>query len=148
MENLFSLDKHTILCSIQVVTIEAPAESALGWIPMELRWEDFHRADWEENAGAPFAKANELVGIAFGMNTLPDASNVGSLRVDDIGYLGAAPVVVPTGGEESPASEEPSETEEPGRRGLPCGSALILPLFALVVWSRRRARTVPSRRLS
>lgn len=124
-------------------TIEAPAESAAGWIPMELRWEDFHRADWEENAGAPFAKANELVGMAFGMNTLPDAPNVGSLRVDDIALLGAdsAPLVEPAAN--PPA--EPEATEETRQRGLNCGGASIVPLalIGLAFWQKRRRRGTP-----
>ena len=124
-------------------TIEAPADSAAGWIPMELRWEDFHRADWEENAGAPFAKANELVGIAFGMNTLPDASNVGSLRVDDIGYLGAAsaPVVDPAANPPV-ESEDIQPEEETRRRGLNCGGASVVPLalVGLAFWRKRRRR--------
>jgi len=122
-------------------TIEAPADSAAGWIPMELRWEDFHRAAWEENADAPFAKANEVVGIAFGMTTLPDAPNVGSFRVDDIAFLGAgsAPVVLPDPGQ--PAEPEATEpAQEPARRGLNCGGSALVPfaLVGTVLWMRRR----------
>ena len=122
-------------------TIEVPAESASGWIPMELRWEDFHRAAWEENADAPFAKANEVVGIAFGMTTLPDAPNVGSFRVDDIAFLGAgsAPVVLPDPGQ--PAEPEATEpAQEPARRGLNCGGSALVPfaLVGTVLWMRRR----------
>jgi hypothetical protein len=121
-------------------TIEASPESAAGWVQMDLRWEDFHRASWEENADAPFAKANEVVGIAFGMNTLPDAPNVGSLRVDDITFLGAgsAPLV-------EPAANPPVEpeavapVEEPRRRGLNCGGATVVPLAlaGFVLWRRK-----------
>jgi len=124
-------------------TIEAVPESAADWVRMELRWEDFHRAAWEENANAPFTKTNEVVGIAFGMNTLPDAPNVGSIRVDDIGYLGAvsAPVMEPAANPPAePATIEP--TEEPRRRGLSCGGAAILPLglVALSLLQRKRQR--------
>ena len=122
-------------------TIEAPAESAAGWVVMELRWEDFHRAAWEENAGAPFAKANEVVGMAFGMTTLPDASNAGSLRVDDMSLMGTMiPIVPPSGAESTPASEQPGQTEEPSQRLFPCGGAILLP-FALAgfsLWRRKR----------
>jgi hypothetical protein len=45
-------------------TIEAQPESTEGWVPITLRWSDFHRADWEENAGAPFAKSDQVVGLA------------------------------------------------------------------------------------
>ena len=30
-----------------VYAIEAPPESADGWVPISLNWSDFHRADWE-----------------------------------------------------------------------------------------------------
>ncbi len=121
-------------------TIEAPAESATGWVLMQLRWGDFHRAVWEENADAPFAKANEVAGMAFGVNTLPDAPNAGSIRVDDIALLGGdvAPSVSPP---DEPATPEPVEqTDEPRRRGLNCGGAALIPfaLAGIAFWTRRR----------
>ena len=111
-------------------TIEAPAESAEGWVLIRLRWDEFHRAVWEENADAPFAKANEVVGLAFGVNTLPDAPNVGSIRVDDIALLGgdAAPSVSPP---DEPAVPEPTDqTDGSRRRGLNCGGAALVPFAA------------------
>jgi len=112
-------------------TVEAPAESVGGWIPMELRWEDFHRADWEENAGAPFARANQVTGLAFGLNTLPDAPNAGSLWVDDLSILGMAGAAADI----SPAAEQPTAPEQPRRRLLPCGGATALPLSLILVFS-------------
>ena len=111
-------------------TIETPAESVASWMPMELRWADFHRAAWEENADAPFEKTNEVVGLAFGFGTAEDAPNIGSLHVDDVVLLGAESepaVPQPTG---QPA-ESPEET--PQRRLLPCSGALILPLLLLIL---------------
>lgn len=123
-------------------TVEAPAESVNGWVPMELRWEDFHRASWEENGGSAFAKSNQVTGLAFGLGTLPDAANAGSIWVDDVSFLGAVPpVVAPSGAEPTPAPEQPGQTEEPRRRALPCGGALILP-FALAGWSLWRRRFI------
>jgi hypothetical protein len=123
-------------------TIEAPAESVNGWVPMELRWEDFYRADWEENGGAVFAKPNQVSGLAFGLGTLPDAPNTGSIWVDDLSLLGTIiDVVAPSGAEPTLVPEQPGQTEQPRRRLFPCGGALILP-FALVgfsLWRRRRA---------
>ncbi len=130
-------------------TIEAPAESAADWFLIELRWEDFHRASWEADAGAPFTRTNEVVGIAFGMNTLPDAPNVGSLRVDDIDLLGAgaAPLVQPAPGEpDEPELVEPDEpVQESGRRGLNCSGATVVPFvligIALLQVKSRKARS-------
>jgi hypothetical protein len=122
-----------------VYTIEAPAESAAGWIPMELRWEDFHRADWETGAGAAFAKTNEVLGLAFGMNTPQDAPNAGSFRVDDITLLGAesAPVV-------QPEVQPPAPTQETERRGLGCGGATVVPI-ALIGFAFLQKKTKSAR---
>ena len=63
------------------------------------------------------------------MTTLPDAPNVGSLRVDDIALLGAdsAPLVEPAAN--PPAEPEATEpVEEARRRGLNCGGASVVPL--------------------
>jgi hypothetical protein len=113
-------------------TIEASPESAAGWVQMELRWSDFHRADWEESAGAPFAKPNEVTGIAFGMNTLPDATNAGTLRVDDMTLFNADSTPV-----NPPSEAEPPE--EPQSRGLNCSAAAALPLAlaGLAFWQKR-----------
>lgn len=112
-------------------TIEAPADSAAGWVRMELRWDDFHRAPWEENAGAPFARSNAVVGMAFGMTTPPDAPNVGSLRVDDISLLGAGSAAVVEPDATLPVPPAGPAEEEPRRRGLNCGGAAVVP-FALI----------------
>jgi hypothetical protein len=116
-------------------TIEASPESAAGWVRIDLNWNDFHRADWEENAGAPFAKANEVMGVAFGMNTLPDATNAGTLRVDDMTLFNADSTPV-----NPPSEAEPPE--EPQSRGLNCSGAAALPLVlaGLAFW-QKRART-------
>jgi len=122
-------------------TIEAPAESVNTWTPVELRWQDFHRADWEENAGTPFAKMNQVAGLAFGLGTLPDAPNTGMLWVDDLSLLvsGAAPAVAPPPAE-APAQEEPEQAQPSRRRILPCSGAFALPLglVALALWRRSR----------
>ena len=124
-----------------LITIEASPESAADWVVMELRWEDFHRAAWEENADAPFTKAGEVTGMAFGINTLPDAPNAGSFRVDDINLLGdgSAPVVLPAAN--PPAELDGTQpTEETRQRGLNCGGASLVP-FALIgfaLWKRGR----------
>jgi hypothetical protein len=118
-------------------TIEAPAESVNGWVPMELRWGDFRRASWEENADAPFAKANQVTGMAFGLGTAPDAPNKSTVWVDDIALLGTA-VVDPPSQSEQPAPTE--ETEQARNPLLPCTGAMILPLSmiaGLAVWKRK-----------
>jgi hypothetical protein len=129
-------------------TIEAPADSAAGWVRMDLRWDDFHRADWEENAGTAFAKPAEVNGFAFGLGTLPDTSNAGSFRVDELNLLGSetAPAVEP--GSEQPAQPEvaaPTEETTTRRRDLNCGGAALVP-FGLIGFVFLQSRSRNSRR--
>ncbi len=125
-----------------VYTIEASAESVNDWVPMELRWEDFQRASWEENAGAAFAKSNGVAGLAFGVGTPQDAPNVGEVWVDDLQLLGAAPAaeeeqpeVAPT---TAPQAEEDQTQPERGP-SLPCTGGIVLP-FVLLGFLRLSSR--------
>jgi hypothetical protein len=123
-------------------TIESPADSVTGWVPMELRWSDFHRAPWEENADAPFDKASQVMGLAFGFGTPPDAPNVGSLRVDDVTLLGSTPVPAPPSDQptQPPAASPEEDAGTPRRPLLPCSSGALAPLllFGAVLWTRRK----------
>lgn len=119
-------------------TIEAPAESVAGWVPMKMNWQDFHRASWEENAGAVFAKSNAVAGMAFGLTTPQDASNVGEVWVDDLQLFGAGPVAVdqqpevePTSAPEGTQPSESGEDQPASRPSLPCTGGIVLPLLFL-----------------
>jgi len=110
-------------------TIETPPDSASNWVPVSLSWSDFHRVDWEENAGAEFAKPAEIAGLAFGMNTYPDTPNNGTLWIDDLALTGSAdgqPV------QQMAVSEEETGDGESGRRSLPCGAGFLLPALFIV----------------
>ena len=125
-------------------TIEAPPESANGWILISLRWEDFHRADWEAGAGTPFAKPDQIMGMAFGFDTYEGTSNTGKLWVDDLSLLsGDAPIEAPPPATQpSDAVSEPAlpSDESPGRPSLLCGGAVALPigLVTLAFWQKKR----------
>ncbi len=124
-------------------TIEAPPESADGWIPISIRWSDFHRADWEENAGAPFARSDQVVGLAFGFETYADAPNTGTLWVDELSLLGAQPAVAPAplvGGTEPAGDAGDAQRQPTFRRLLPCGSAVAFPLGLVCVAGLMRRR--------
>jgi hypothetical protein len=115
-------------------TIQLPAEAVNGWVPIKLRWSDFHRASWEENADAPFAKAGQVTGMAFGVG----AEAKSTIWVDDIALLDD------TAGEEAPTetgqSAPPTESQPQKKPLLPCTGALVLPLSlitALAVWGRK-----------
>lgn len=118
-------------------TIETPAECASGYVPISLNWSDFHRADWEENAGAAFAKADQIVGMAFGFGAYEGASNTGQLWVDDLTLKGAEiSQAVPESGQPSAAEE----SAPPRGRLLPCGGAVAFPMLlaGLLLWRKNR----------
>jgi hypothetical protein len=120
-------------------TIETPAESTAGWIPVSLRWEDFRRVDWEENAGSAFANPENVRGVAFGMSTYPDTANTGTIWVDDLALLGESTAAAPSAPEAATGSETEPVAEEGRGLRLPCGMAMILPVMLVVggVWQRR-----------
>ncbi|MEW5868085.1 MAG: carbohydrate binding domain-containing protein [Chloroflexota bacterium] len=135
--------------------VETTQEMVDGWVKLELPWDMLRRADWEESPGAPYVP-NQVVGMAFGFGTFPDAPNEGEIWVDDVSLMGSeAPVVAPT---EAPAlppeptatsqtAVEPTAaapTEEPasGGGGRLCPGSMALGALALVgvVWGAGRRR--------
>jgi hypothetical protein len=112
------------------------------WVPFELRWEQFRRADWEENAGATFTRPDQISGITFGFSAPADASRTGTLWVDNL-HLSSR--------KQSQTQPEPAQTQPqavqtlsqtpqpaPTNPGLPlCGSGL-LPLFLVFFAIRRK----------
>ena len=124
-------NRETYLYTIEVT-------SANEWIPLQLRWSDFHRASWEENADAPFAKPNEVMGLAFGVGTLPDTPNTGILHLDELTLL--ASQITPENAPDSAPATEPSEGEPAPaqKKPLPCTGAMILPLLAILPFINRK----------
>jgi hypothetical protein len=127
-----------------VYTIETSTESVNDWTLMELRWEDFQRASWEENAGTIFVKADQITGMAFGLGTPPDAPNVSTVWVDDLSLLGTSPAVTENIPQESAptiAPEQPAPVEQPQKPSLPCAGALVLPMSVIAglsLWKRKQ----------
>jgi hypothetical protein len=122
-----------------VYSLAASAESLNDWVPVQVRWEDFRRAGWEENAGAAFAKPGEVAGLAFGLNS-QEAPNVGELWVDDLQLSGAVPLASQAEPEGVPttAPENVSEDQLPRGPSLPCAGTLVLPILLLGFTFRKR----------
>lgn len=116
-------------------TVETTPVTSETWVPFELRWEDFHRVDWEENAGAPFASPGQVSGLAFGFSTYLDTPNTGVIWVDDL-HLSSREQAGVQPEPQSPPEQPEVSPPEPSRRRLPfCGGALVLPLL-LALWAR------------
>jgi hypothetical protein len=112
-----------------------PADSVGGWAIVDIPWSEFHRADWEEDAGAVFNKPDQIIEIAFGFNGLEAGNNTGSIWVDDLSLLGVESVEI------MPLPALPTESPADTRRPLlPCGSAVAAPigLLMLAIWQKTR----------
>ena len=117
-------------------------ESSDSWQEFVVSWDEFHRVEWEENAGAPFAKPEAVTALAFGFEGGEETRN-GTLYVDDLA-LGTpateqeapAPEAAPEIAENQPQTA-PEET--PSRAPLPCVGGIVLPA-ALGGWALKRRR--------
>jgi len=85
----------------------------------ELTWVAFKRATWEADAGTSFNESKPILGVAFGLDGLENASNAGTLWVDDLKL----------------SYQQPG----PDRgTGLPCAASTTLPIgFAILAWVLR-----------
>ncbi|MBK9602189.1 MAG: CIA30 family protein [Anaerolineales bacterium] len=107
-----------------------PVDAVNGWADVQIPWSEFHRADWEADAGAVFNKPDQIQEIAIGFGGLDSTSNSGTIWVDDIQLItqsAASPEPQPTAESESasaPAANNPT---------IPCPSpvAIALPLALL-----------------
>jgi uncharacterized protein (TIGR03382 family) len=126
--------------------LETTPESVSGWVPIQVRWEDFHRVDWEANAGAPFSKTDQVAGMAFGIPSRDSASE-GQFWVDNLTLAGAAQAVEPTAAvmpvstqASAPTDAQPTPAKS-ARNPLGCGGSATLPLAVfggLWLFSRKR----------
>jgi hypothetical protein len=89
-------------------TIEAPPESADGWVRIGINWEQLLRADWEADSGTPLSDPLLIEGLAFGFNTYTDTPNVGGIHVDELQLTGGGALP-----EVEPAAPGPASTETP-----------------------------------
>jgi hypothetical protein len=109
-----------------VISAETPGGSDSDWVLVEIPWSDFIRASWESDSGAAFSQTDNVLSFAFGLDGLADASNTGTLWVDDISLLGTQ------------AGAEPTPEPDSGG-GLPCAGGALLPLIIVgLAWMFRR----------
>ena len=109
---------------------DTPQDSTGGWASVEIPWSEFTRADWETGAGTPFDKPGQVLEIAFGFDGSADASNSGTVWIDDIRLAGSAAVST---------AESPTPQPDGHGSGLPCmGSLLVLLAMAGSTWIFRR----------
>jgi len=110
------------------------------WVQIGILWDHFQRVDWEEDAGSPFRKEDQISGIAFGFGTEED-ENEGVLWLDDPGLMMPHEDIAAgiTSTEETESEQE--SPEEPGGFNLPCIGSLALPFGLVGAAYSQRAKT-------
>ena len=58
------------------------------WVRVELPWEYFLRAEWEENAGA-IVDSDQVTGIGFGFSAPVGAGSAGAVWIEDVQLIGS-----------------------------------------------------------
>ena len=102
-------------------TLETTSEMGKDWVRVELPWEFFLRAEWEENAGTPLEPVL-VTGMGFGFNPPVGAGLAGGVWIEDVQLIGSltdwgvAPDVgiapVPQDEPAPPDAEAPAEDAE------------------------------------
>ncbi|MBN2502906.1 MAG: hypothetical protein JXB38_19155 [Anaerolineales bacterium] len=110
-----------------------------GWEMVQFQWSDF-LLDWQEGSPPPDPSLVYQIAIAFDGY---EGANNGTLWIDDIGLLGAAPVeeAAPPAEEEQPAAEDESaQPEGQGSAGGVCPFSIAMPVMVILgaVWTRRK----------
>jgi hypothetical protein len=143
-----------------ITSLETTNEMVDAWGYVQLTWDQFTRADWEESPGTPLVPA-QVTGFALAVGASDASANIGDLWLDELTLLGDAPVVIapppptdvpaPAGpGATEPVGVDPITaeltdlpplpTEAPKSRGCPGSIGLGIAGLALALWqvSRRR----------
>lgn len=126
------------------------------WIPVQSRWSDFKRVEWEADGGSTFSHPEQITGLAFGFPA-GEKVNQGVVYIDAIQTFQAGQAASPAAVASEPQPDDDTQVNPPAadeqaqaeaenpisriRRLLPlCGSALILPLFALAFVTKTSPR--------
>lgn len=118
--------------STYVYFMKTPAGSESDWVLVQIPWSQILRAEWEENAGAPFNPA-EVTGFSIGL-AIPETERLaGTVWLDDLSLLGTEPAAPPS------APNESTQPEESDGGGFNCGGATLVP-FALIGFAFFRKR--------
>ncbi len=130
--------------------VEVQGESSAIWVEVRIPWTEFVRASWEEDAGTPFNKADQVTGLAFGFPEVMDGVNQGTVWVDNLQLFTTQTKALPaikddqTPAIESEVQVEPAVDEpELSKPGLPfCGGAAMIPVvliaFSFYFHNRRK----------
>ncbi|MCJ7717669.1 MAG: hypothetical protein MUO54_14280, partial [Anaerolineales bacterium] len=111
------------------------------WVQVGIPWDEFHRVDWEADAGSPFSKPDQVTGLAFGFGSEEDELD-GVLWIDELGWMQDGESTVEESADQKMSQAEEPEEEESGGFNLPCLGSLAMPLglVGIVLLQRKRLR--------
>jgi len=111
------------------------------WVQVGIVWDHFQRVDWEDEAGSPFRKEDQISGIAFGFGTEED-ENEGVLWLDDVGWMIPREDIGEEMTTHAEPESEPDSQEGPQGFNLPCIGSLALPvgLAGIALIQRKKVR--------
>jgi len=108
------------------------------WVQIGIVWDYFQRVDWEEGAGTPFRKDDQISGLAFGFGT-EEESQEGVLWLDDVGWMIPREDISEDLSSTEELETQPEVQEDRGGFSLPCIGSLALPMsLAGVALVKRR----------
>lgn len=126
-------------------------DSTQKWVPIQTKWGDLKRVDWEADGGTVFSHPEQITGIAFGFPA-GDAVNHGIIQLDDIQTFKSRQTAAESDNPQStavaaanpsienqPPAEQPAQPAAKSKSLLPfCGSILLVPFVFLFVFTRRK----------
>ena len=110
------------------------------WVQVGIVWDYFKRVDWEEDAGSPFRKDDQITALAFGFGT-EEESLEGVLWLDDVGWMIPGEDITAGITSTDEIESEPSQQEEQRGYNLPCIGSLALPFGLVGAAYFQRAKT-------
>ena len=135
-------------------TVLSYPDTSSKWVPVQIKWGDFKRVEWEAEGGTIFSHPEQISGLAFGFPA-GDEVNKGLIRVDDINVFSTGPsagqpvesqptaIKQPAANAEQPAqAEQPIQPKTESRKPFPfCGSIALVPFGVLIAGGLKKARS-------
>jgi hypothetical protein len=112
------------------------------WNQVAIPWDNFHRVDWEAEAGSPFKKAHQVSRLAFGFSNEGESDIEGMIWIDDLSWMTSGDVVEEEAPRPGRIESSGEEGEDQRGRRLPCIGSLFMPLGLIGVVLLKRKKTI------
>ncbi len=123
-----------------LIRMETPPGSESEWMPVEIRWDKFQRAAWEDNPGMPFPPA-EMTGFSIGLSDTTAETVGGTLWVDNVSLVDAS-AAAPSPGVQVEATLSPDILDAMRAAGQTPNDPYAQLKLALALWDAGYSRRV------